>query len=123
MTKTAFGLDSLCRSMTVEWFNRFRDGRQSTEFSPRPKNKARQVKSNVKTILIVLFHIEVIVHHEFVSHEQIVNRIFDKDVSMRLREVDSRKTPGKMAKKNHVSSPRKCASTYRRAFLADKKYP
>jgi len=35
MIKTAFGDDSLSRSVIFEWFKRFKDGRQSTKDDPR----------------------------------------------------------------------------------------
>jgi len=43
--------------------------------SPRPK-KARQVRNNVKSIVIVFFKIQGIVHKEFVSSGQTVNGKF-----------------------------------------------
>jgi hypothetical protein len=45
----------------------------------RPK-KARQVKSEVKSILIIFFHIKGIVHKEFVLIGQTVNFAYYCDV-------------------------------------------
>jgi len=53
--------------------------------SPRPK-KARQVRSNVKTMLIVFFDVRGIVHREFIPPGQTVNQEFYLEVLRRLRE-------------------------------------
>nr|CAI5830179.1 unnamed protein product [Callosobruchus analis] len=58
--------------------------------SPRPK-KARQVKSNLKTLLICFFDCRGVVHAEFVPSGQTVNQQFYLDVLKRLREKISRK--------------------------------
>ena len=47
--------------------------------SPRPK-KARQVKSNVKSMIIAFFDVKRIVHKEFVPTGQSVNSEFYCDV-------------------------------------------
>jgi hypothetical protein len=47
--------------------------RWKTPSSPRPK-KERQVRSNVKTMLIALFDAEGLVHHEFLPQRQTMNR-------------------------------------------------
>jgi hypothetical protein len=44
----------------------------NTASSPRQK-KARQVKSNAKTMLIAFFDIDGLVHHKYVSRGQTVN--------------------------------------------------
>ncbi|KAL4120451.1 hypothetical protein QTP88_013142 [Uroleucon formosanum] len=203
MIKTAFGEYSLSRSVTFEWYKRFKDGRQSTDddprsgrpstsrnddvvkkikekvrndrrltvrelaneagisigscdeiltenlqmkrtwvygydpetkfqssqwitkFSPRPK-KARQVRSNVKTMLIVFFDIEGIIHYEFVPHGQTVNQVFYKDVLIRLRERIRKKRPEKWRNGtwflHHDNAPAHSALSIRE-FLADKKIP
>jgi len=51
----------------------------STSSSPRLK-KAWQVKSNIKTMLIAFFHIDRLLHHEFVPTGQTVNKEFHKTV-------------------------------------------
>jgi hypothetical protein len=53
--------------------------------SPRPK-KARQVKSRVKSMLIILFDIKGIVHKEFVLAGQIINSAYYCDILWQLRE-------------------------------------
>jgi hypothetical protein len=53
--------------------------------SPRLK-KARQVKSKVKSMLIIFFDIKGIVHNEFVLADQTVNFAHYCDVLRRLRE-------------------------------------
>ena len=53
--------------------------------SPQPK-KARQVKSNVKSMLITFFNMEGIVHKEFVPQGQTVNAKFYCDILRPLRE-------------------------------------
>jgi hypothetical protein len=54
--------------------------------SPRPK-KPRQVKSNVKSMLICFFDIDGIIHKEFVPPGQTVNAKFYCDVLRRLRRT------------------------------------
>jgi len=53
----------------------------------RDQKKARQVKSNVKTMLICFFDIKVLVHFEFVPQGQTVNQQFYLEVLKRLRGV------------------------------------
>ena len=64
-----YGYDPETKQMSSQW---------STSSSPRPK-KARQVKSNIKTMLIAFFDIDGPVHHEFVPTGQTVNREFYKN--------------------------------------------
>ena len=65
-----YGYDPETKQMSSQW---------KTASSPRPK-KARQVKSNVKTMLIAFFHIDGLVHHEYVPRGQTVNKEFYKTV-------------------------------------------
>ena len=69
---------------------------QSTQWktpsSPRPK-KARQVRSNIKSMLIIFLDIRGIVHKEFVPPGQTVNGKFYCEVLRRLRENVRRKRP------------------------------
>jgi len=60
--------------------------------STRPK-KARQVRSNIKTMLISFFDQKGIVHKEFVPPGQTVNAAFYVAVLKRLRENVRRKRP------------------------------
>jgi len=70
--------------------------RQSSQWksptSPRPK-KARQVKSNLKSMIITFFDIKGIVHKEFVPTGQTVNSWFYCEVLWRLREKVRRHRP------------------------------
>jgi len=59
--------------------------RWKTPRSPWPK-KIRQVRSNVKTMLICFFDIQGIVHREFVPRGQTVNQEFYLGVLEQLRE-------------------------------------
>jgi len=60
--------------------------------SPRPK-KARQVKSNLKSIIITFFDIKGIVQKEFVPKGQAVNSRFYCEVLRRLHEKVRRHRP------------------------------
>jgi len=60
--------------------------------STRPK-KARQVRSNIKSILICFFDQKGIVHKEFVRPGQTVNAAFYVEVLKRLWENVRRKRP------------------------------
>jgi hypothetical protein len=53
--------------------------------SPRPK-KARQVKSKVKSMIIIFFDIKGIVHKEFVLTGQTVNSAYYCNVLQQLHE-------------------------------------
>ena len=61
-----YGYDPETKQMSSQW---------NTSSSPRPK-KARQVKSNFKTMFIAFFDIDGLVHHEFVPTGQTVNKDF-----------------------------------------------
>ena len=60
--------------------------------SPRPK-KARQVRSNIKSMLICFFDQKGIVHKEFVPPGQTVNAAFYVEVLKRLKENVRMKRP------------------------------
>ncbi|KAL4090154.1 hypothetical protein QTP88_025053 [Uroleucon formosanum] len=111
-----YGYDPETKAQSSQW---------KTKFSPRPK-KARKVRSSVKTMLIVFFDIEGIVHYEFVPHGQTVNQVFYKDVLMRLREKIRKKRPEKWRTEtwflHHDNAPAHSALSIRE-FLADKKIP
>ena len=61
-------------------------------FHPGPK-KIRQVRSNVKTMLICFFDVQGIVHREFVPRGQMVNQEFYLGVLKQLRERVRRTRP------------------------------
>lgn len=111
-----YGYDPETKLQSSQW---------KTKFSPRPK-KARQVRSNVKTMLIVFFDIEGIVYYEFVPHGQTVNQVFYKDVLIRLRERIRKKRPEKWRSGtwflHHDNAPAHSALSIRE-FLAEKKIP
>ena len=73
----------------------------STSSSPRPK-KARQVKSNIKTMLIAFFNIDGLVHHEFVPTGQTVYKEFYKTVLQLLRDTVRRHRPEKWRSCNWI---------------------
>jgi hypothetical protein len=56
MLKTAFGDNAMGRTKTFEWFSRFKRG------------------SNIKSMLVIFFGCEGIVHQEFVPPGQTVNQ-------------------------------------------------
>ena len=66
----------------------------NTASSSRPK-KARQVKSNVKNMLIAFFDNDGLVHDEYVPRGQTVNKEFYKTVLQRLRDAVRRHRPEK----------------------------
>ena len=69
--------------------------------SSRPK-KAWQVKSNIKTMLIAFFDTDGVVHHEFVSTGQTVNKDFYKTVLQCLRDAVHRHNPEKWRSGNWI---------------------
>ena len=78
-----YGYDAETKQTSSQW---------KTPTSPRPK-KARQVRSNVKTMLIVSLDFRGIVHREYVPPGQTVNQQFYLVVLRRLRENVRRKPP------------------------------
>ena len=79
-----YGYDPETKQMSFQW--------STSTSSPRPK-KARQVKSNIKTMLIAFFDIDGLVHHEFILTGQAVNKEFYKTVLQRLRDAVRRHRP------------------------------
>ena len=65
-----------------------------TASSPQLK-KARQVKSNVKTMLIAFFDTDRLVHHKYVPRGQTVNKEFYKRALQCLRDAVPRHCPEK----------------------------
>ena len=78
-----FGYDPETKQQSSQW---------KFPGSPRPK-KARQVKSKIKSMLIVFYDQQGIVHYEFVPEGQTVNQHYYIDVLRRLREDVRRKRP------------------------------
>jgi hypothetical protein len=75
--------------------------------SPRPK-KERQVKSKVKSMLIIFFDFKGIVHEEFVLAGQTVNSAYYCDVLRRMHENVRRLRPELWQQKNwllHHNTP------------------
>ena len=72
-----YGYDPETKQTSSQW---------KTASSPRPK-KVRQVKSNVRTMLIAFFNIDGLVHHEYVPTGQTVNKEFYKTVLQHLRDA------------------------------------
>ena len=87
-----YGYDPETKQVSSQW---------KTASSPRPK-KARQVKSNVKTMLIAFFDIDVLVHHEYVPTGQMVNKEFYKTGLQRLRDAVRRHRPEKWRSGNWI---------------------
>ena len=69
--------------------------------SSRPK-KTRQAKSNVKTMLIAFFYIDVLVHHEYVPGGYWVKREFYKRIKQRLRDAVRGHRPEKWRSGNWI---------------------
>jgi len=78
-----YGYDPETKQQSSQW---------KSASSPRPK-KARQVQSNVKTMLICFFGIKGLVHFEFVSQGETVNQRFYLEVLKRLHDAVRRKRP------------------------------
>jgi hypothetical protein len=69
-----YGYDPDTKQMSSQW---------KTPLSPWSKN-ARQVRSNVKTMLIAFFDAEGLVHHEFLPQHQTMNQTVYISILQRL---------------------------------------
>jgi len=78
-----YGYDPETKRQSSQW---------KSSMSPRPK-KARQVKSNLKSMIITFFDIKGTVHKEFVPTGQTVNSGFYCEVLQRLCENVQRHYP------------------------------
>jgi hypothetical protein len=107
----AFGETALSKSKTFEWYFR---------------KKARQVQSNVKTMLIAFFDAEGLVHHKFLPQCQTMNQTVYITVLQRLRDTVRRKWPHKWSSGtwllHHDNAPCHVALSVRE-FLAKHSIP
>lgn len=111
-----YGYDPETKQQSSQW---------KTPSSPRPK-KARQVRSNVKSMLIIFFDIRGIVYKEFVPFGQTVNSVYYLGVLRRLRENVRRKRPELWRNQDwfvhHDNAPAHTAISIRQ-FLAKNQMP
>jgi len=111
-----YACDPETKQMSSQW---------NTASSLRRK-KARQVKSNVKTMLMAFFDINGLVHHKYVSREQTVYKKFYKTALQRLRDAVRRHRPEKWRFGNwillHDNAPAQRAVTTNE-FLAKHNIP
>jgi hypothetical protein len=68
MLKTAFSDNAIGRTQTFEWYSQFKHG------------------FNIKSMLVIFFDCEGIVHQEFVPPGQTVNQHYNMEVLKHLRE-------------------------------------
>jgi hypothetical protein len=80
-----YGYDPETKQKSSQW---------KIPLSPRPK-KARQVRSDVKTMLIAFFDAEGLMHHEFLPQSLTMNQTVYITVLQRLRDAVCRKRPHK----------------------------
>jgi len=103
-----YGYDPETKQTSSQWST------SSSSSSPRLK-KARQLKSNIKIMLIAFFDIDGLVHHEFVPTGQTVNKEFYKTVLQRLCNAVRRHRPEKWHSSNwilhHDNAPARRAVT------------
>ncbi|UYV79390.1 hypothetical protein LAZ67_17002447 [Cordylochernes scorpioides] len=85
-----YGYDVETKAQSSQW---------KLPHEPRPK-KARQVRSNVKVLLTVLFDCRGVVHHEFLPQGRTVNKEYYLQVMRNLREAIRQKRPDLRKNKN-----------------------
>jgi histone-lysine N-methyltransferase SETMAR len=115
-TATETTCDPETKQMSSQW---------KTPSSPRPK-KARQVRSDVKTILIAFFEAEGLMHHELLHQRQTKNQTVYVNILKRLRDTVRRKRPHKWSSGtrllHHDNAPCYAALSVRE-FLAKHSIP
>ena len=84
------------------WVHGYDPETSSSRLSGSCQIHLRQVRSNLKCMLIIVFDIQDIVHKEFTSPSQTVNGKFYCDVLKRLREGILRKRPDKYTFQNQI---------------------
>ncbi|KAE9534118.1 hypothetical protein AGLY_008854 [Aphis glycines] len=97
--------------------------RQSSQWksvtSPRPE-KDRQIRSNVKTMLIIFFDIKGLIYYEFVPTGQTVNQTYYKEILIKLREKIRKKRPDQFQNRSwllhHDNAPAHSALSFRQRF-------
>jgi hypothetical protein len=111
-----YGYDRETKQVSSQW---------KTPSSPRQK-KARQVQSNVKTMLIASFDAGGLVHHKFLTQRQTMNQTVCITVLQRLRDAVRRKRPHKWSSGtwllHHGNAPCHAALSVRE-FLAKHSIP
>ena len=78
-----YGYDPKTKQQSLQW---------KGPDEPRPK-KARQSQSHVKSMLIIFFDCEGVVHYEFALRGQTINKEYDVKVLKRLRDAVKRQRP------------------------------
>ena len=103
------------------WGTKTQSSQWKSPGAPRPK-KERQVRKNIKSMLIYFFDQKGIVHKEFVPPSQTVKAAFYVEVLKRLREKVRRKRPDQWRNNtwllHHYKVPAHAALLTRR-FLTD----
>jgi hypothetical protein len=90
MIRQAYGKEILSRTRVFEWHSWFGGDRK----------KARQMKNEIKSMLIIFFNNKVIIHEEFVLAGQRLNFLYYCDVLRRLPENVRRLRPELCRQKN-----------------------
>jgi hypothetical protein len=101
-----YGYDPETKQQSSQW---------KSPNSLRPK-KVCQVRSNVKSMLIVFFDIQGIVHKEFVPPGQTINGKFCCEILKQLREGIRHKCPDKWKKTIGFSTMTMRPLTHRSLF-------
>jgi len=89
--------------------------------------KCRPVRSNIEATLVVFFGLFRLVRYKFVHTGQTVNRVFDKQVLEKLKEIVRRKRPKAWTSKSwflrHDNAPARIQHFPYAHFLASKNIP